>query len=379
MGTDHKHPINAGEKAILKNMARSIGHESMHWLIKEFLKKCVKHFTESERGSSIHKAMPSFREKMDKILDEYFKYLRPQGGSSYAGSAPAEGAPRPDVRHNLQAVLNSIAGDSPSESLRTQVQNAGTYLQMVLTAAVDSEEYGLKAHANMLKQCDPSRLNSAYETLDSITLALHPLEVIISGADAALHLMYHNALKYDVGLRTEDARQVRAELYECFRRSVPVQRLPHNRFTERALAFQERVYLNSGRFQPRFDKLDPSSRGNFDNIRQSAFSLIHELAENYTADASAMGSKIRELNTAQQATVLRLEPLPGNHRANAARSHENDTCRNCGGRGHWAADCPSGRSDKKKDGKGKDKKGKNKGKKGSSGESSKGKEPATSA
>ena len=378
MGSDHKYPSNAGEKAALKDMARAIGHESMHWLIKEFLKKCIKHFTESERGVTIHKSMPSFREKMDLILDEYFKYLRPIGGSSYAGSVPAEGAPGADVGHNLQAVLTALAGDSPSDSLRAQVHNAGTYLQMVLTAAIDSEEYGLKAHGNMLAECDPTRLNSAYETLDSITLALHPLEVIISGVDASLNLMYHNAFKYDVGLRTEDARKVRAQLYECFRRSVPVQRLPHTRFTERALAFQELVYLNSGRFKLRNDKLDPSSRGHFDNIRQAALALINELAQNYSADANVMRSKLRGLNTLQQATVLRLQPLPGSHRANAARSHDEDTCHTCGGRGHWSNECPS-RSDKKKDQKGKNKKGKGKTKKGSSGESSKGKEPATSA
>ena len=199
MGTDHKHN-NAGEKAVLKDMARAIGHESMHWLIKEYLKKCVKHFTESSTGASIHKSMPSFWEKMDLILDEYFKYLRPIGGSSYAGNVRAEGAPGADVSHNLQAVLTAIAGESPSESLRTQVQNAGTYLQMVLTAAVNNEEYGLKAHGNMLNECDPSLLDSAFETLDDITQALHPLEVIISGVDASLHLMYHNAFKYDVGL-----------------------------------------------------------------------------------------------------------------------------------------------------------------------------------
>ena len=378
MGSDHKLFNNAGEKAILKDMARSIGHESMHWLIKEFLKKCVKHFTESERGSSIHKAMPSFREKMDLILDEYFKYLRPIGGSSYAGSVPAEGAPGADVKHNFQAVLTAIAGDSPSESLRTQVQNSGTYLQMVLTAAVDSEEYGLKAHGNMLAECDPTRLNSAYETLDSITLALHPLEVIISGVDASLSLMYHNALKYEIGLRTEDARKIRTELHDCFRRSVSTSRLSNIRFTERALPFQELVYLHSLRFKLRIDKLDPGSRGSFDNIREKVHNMILELAANYNADATVMNSKIRDLNTIQQASVLRLQPLPGSHRANAARSHDEDTCHTCGGRGHWSSECPS-RSDKKKDQKGKDKKGKGKGKKGSSGESSKGKEPATSA
>jgi len=179
MGSDHKHLNNTGEKAILKEMARSIGHGSMHWVLKDFLKKCIKHFTESEHGTAIHKSMPSFREKMDLILDEYFKYLRPLGGSSYAGSVPAAGVPGADVTHDLQAVLTAVTGSSPSDSLRTQVQNAGTYLQMVLTAAIDDEAYGLKAHGNLLTDCDPDRHNSAYETLDAITSALHPLEVII--------------------------------------------------------------------------------------------------------------------------------------------------------------------------------------------------------
>ena len=159
---------------------------------------------------------------------------------------------------------------------------------------------------------------------------------------------------------------------------MPVQRLPHNRFTERALAFQELVHFNSGRFKLRNDKLDPNSRGPFDNIRQEALSLINELAQNYSADATVMRSKLRGFNTLQQATVVRLQPLPGSHRANAARSRENDTCNTCGGRGHWSSECPS-RSDKKKDQKGKDKKGRGKSKKGSSGESAKGKEPAASA
>ena len=138
-------------------------------MLKDFLKKCIKHFTESERGVTIQKSMPYFREKMDLILDEYFKYLRPMGGSSYAGNAPYEGAPGADVGHDFQAVLTNIAGATPSGSLRTQVQNASTYLQMVLAAAVDSEEYGLKVHGNMLKECDPNRLDSAFEILDAIT------------------------------------------------------------------------------------------------------------------------------------------------------------------------------------------------------------------
>ena len=381
MGSDHKHFNNTGEKAILKEMARAIGHGSKHWMLKDFLKKCIKYFTESERGITIHKSMPSFREKMDLILEEYFKYLRPTGGSSYAGSAPAEGAPGADVSHNFQAVLTAIAGNSPSDSLRAQVQNAGTYLQMVLTAAVDSEEYGLKAHGNMLNECDPSCLDSAFETLDAITISLHPLEAIISGVDASLNLMYHNAFKYDVGLRTEDARKARAQLYECFRRSVTIQRLSHARFTERALVFQELVYLNSGRFKLRNDKLEPNSRGSFDNIRQDAKKAINKLAQNYGADATAMGSMLRSLQTNHQATVLRLQPLPGSHRANTARSRENDTCNECGGRGHWSDECPS-RSNKKKGQNGNShnaKKVKGKSKKGSSGEPSKGKEPGASA
>jgi len=378
MGSDHKHLNNTGEKAILKEMARSIGHGSMHWVLKDFLKKCIKHFTESEHGTAIHKSMPSFREKMDLILDEYFKYLRPLGGSSYAGSVPAAGVPGADVTHDLQAVLTAVTGSSPSDSLRTQVQNAGTYFQMVLTAAIDDEAYGLKAHGNLLTDCDPDRHNSAYETLDAITSALHPLEVIISGVDASLNLMYHNAFKYDVGLRTQDARRVRAELYECFRRSVNIQRLSHAKFSERALAFQELVYLNSGRFKLRHDKLDSKTRGQFDNICEKAHELMLELAGDYNADAAVMNSKLQMLNTRKPATVLRLQPIPGSYRANAARSHENDTCNICGGRGHWAAECPS-RPDKKKDQKNKNKKGKGKNKKDSSGESSKGKEPATSA
>ena len=138
------------------------------------------------------------------------------------------------------------------------------------------------------------------------------------------------------------------------------------------------MYLNSLRFKLRNDKLDPGSRGSFDNIRQKARELIFELAGNYNADAAVMKSKLKELNTIHQATVLRLQPLPGSHRANAVRSHDNDTCNTCGGRGHRAADCPS-RPDKKKDQKSKNKKGKGKNKKDFSGESSKGKEPATSA
>jgi hypothetical protein len=231
----------------------------------------------------------------------------------------------------------------------------------------------------MLNDCDPSRLNSAFETLDAITSALPPLEVIISGVDASLHLMYHNAFQYDFGLRTEDARIERAHLYECFRRSVSIQRLSHAKFTERALPFQELVYLSSGRFKLRNDKLNPP--GPFDDIRKVAKRLITSLAGNYNADAKVMNAEIRQISTDDQQTVLRLGPLPGSHRANAARSRENDTCNECGGRGHWSDECPS-RSNKKKGQNGNShnaKKGKGKSKKGSSGESSKGKEPGASA